>query len=458
MRTIYTTSSIDKDTEQRLWDAAIIVFDTNALLDFYYMTKESQEIMADILKFLSGRIWLPSQVCYEFQKNRESVMRKPITEKYADKDLQGNKLIADLRSYIKEWESTNYHPFVSDHSLERIKVLVDDIDPKVAEIKTIVAKEYQERKKEIHAIADDDRLKLAIDSLPKGKPFSYSEIKEIVKEGIYRYANQIPPGYEDATEKSGIRQYGDLIIWKEILRYAKENGKDIIFVCNDVKSDWVIADESSKDKRQERPLKEELGNPRRELLAEFEEETGQKIWIYQTSRFIEQIEKNYQPTEPVLELQGKLGAARDLLSRMARERQLRRDHGGDTLLVRCDTCGELFEVDPDDFNFDWDSSYADDRSMGCEMEYESYEVCECPNCRKQIDLTLQIWEYPVGIINYQNIEIDGGNIESTIDLSPYFSFDDFDTCVRCGERAVLNDAELCPDCEEEYNSFINSDD
>ena len=85
-------------------------------------------------------------------------------------------------------------------------------------------------------------------------------------------------------------------------------------------------------------------------------------------------------------------------------------------------------------------------------------MCECPNCGKQIDLTLQIWEYPIDIINYQNIEIDGGNIESTIDLSPYFSFGDFETCARCGERAVLNDAELCPNCEEEYNNFINSDD
>ena len=115
MRTIYTTSTIDMNTEQQLWNSAIIVFDTNALLDFYYMTKQSQEIMADILKSLSDRIWLPSQVFYEFQKNRKSVMRKPITEKYADKVLQGNKLVADLRSYIKQWESKYYHPFVSDH-------------------------------------------------------------------------------------------------------------------------------------------------------------------------------------------------------------------------------------------------------------------------------------------------------------------------------------------------------
>lgn len=464
MRTIYTTSSIDKKTEQKLWESAIIVFDTNALLDFYYMTRENQEIIADILKSLSNRIWLPYHVYYEFQKNRARTMMKPITEKYVDKDLQGNKLIADLRSYIKQWEGKYYHPFVSDQNLAKIKSLVDDIDPKIDKIKKIVAMEYRERKKEIKEIVVDDKLEYTISNLPKGLPFSFSEIKEIVKEGIYRYTNKIPPGYEDAVKKSGIQQYGDLIIWKEILRYARETSQNILFVCNDVKADWRIVDESSKKEQHDKPQKEEQGNPRRELLAEFEEETGQKIWMYQTSWFIEQIEKNYKPTQPVLELHGKLGAARDVLCWKLRERQLKRAHVRNHLLVRCDTCGELFDVAPDNLNFDWNGSYGEDRSMGCEMIYESYESCKCPHCDKQIDITLQIWEYPMGSINYQNIEIDGGSVESNIDLSPYFSVDDVDdeddyeTCVRCGERAILNDADLCPNCEEEYNYFINSDD
>ena len=54
MRTIYTNSLIDKDTEACLWNSAIFVFDTCALLDFYYMTKETQEIIADMLKSLFG--------------------------------------------------------------------------------------------------------------------------------------------------------------------------------------------------------------------------------------------------------------------------------------------------------------------------------------------------------------------------------------------------------------------
>lgn len=458
MRNIYTMSLIDKDTEANLWESAILVFDTCALLDFYYMTKENQEIIADILKSMSTRIWLPAHVYYEFKKNQNNARMKPISEKYSDRDLQNNKLIDDLNSYINQWERKYYHPFVSDRNLTKIKDIVDDITPKIAEIKTLVAKEYQKRKKEISEIVTDDKLGSCIDKLPKGVPFSFSEIKQIVSEGAYRYKNEIPPGYKDALAKSGIRQYGDLIIWKEIIRFAKEHNTDVIFISNDVKADWIIVDESDKCKKQEKPLKEELGNPRRELLAEFEEDTGHKIWFYQTSKFIEHIEQTYQPNEPVLEFQGKIGAAKDVLLRKAQERQMKRDHLGDTLLVRCDSCGELFEVYPDEFIFDWENSYADDRGMGHEIEYESYETCECPNCGKQIDLTLQIWKYPMGFINNQNIEIDGGEIECTVDLSSYFEVDETDTCARCGEYAVLNDSGLCPNCEEEYNRFVNSDD
>ena len=46
--------------------------------------------------------------------------------------------------------------------------------------------------------------------------------------------------------------------------------------------------------------------------------------------------KHYKSSEPLLELQGKLGVALYLLSLMAREHLLKRDNGGDTLWVRCD--------------------------------------------------------------------------------------------------------------------------
>ncbi len=478
MRTIYTPSTIDKATEEKLWKDAVIVFDTCALLDFYYMSAAHQEVMSDILKYLSPRIWLPAQVVYEYYKNRESVILKPISENYRDKELQGNHFVDDLKSFIVSWEREYYHPFISTESLKSIKEALAVIEPKINEIKTTVSIEYQAKKNEIKGIKDKDAIEKAVSALSKGDAFTYSEVLSICKEGAFRYANQIPPGYKDAETKEGIRQYGDLIIWKELLRYARQQKCDVIFVTNDAKSDWSMvcegnserkddcvegAKDSQKDakrskKRAENPLPEEVGNPRRELLAEFEEETGQSIWFYSTSAFISELEKTYQPKQQEIAFFGQLGIVRDVLARLERERKVRQRYTGDAILIRCDKCGELFSFDAGEMFFDWEGGIVNDRGMGYEMEYDSQETCACPNCQSQIDLTFHVWEYPIGVFNYQDIEIEGGEIDTPMNLEPYIDLQDYDTCERCGERAVVNSYGLCDQCEEEFKRFVNSDD
>lgn len=121
MRNIYTPSSIDQATEAKLWDSGLIVFDTCALLDFYYMTLDYQEIMSDILSYLSDRIWLPAQVVYEYEKNREGTALKPITEKYQDKLVQNNNLVNDLKAFVGQWEKQYYHPYINSTKLQEIK-------------------------------------------------------------------------------------------------------------------------------------------------------------------------------------------------------------------------------------------------------------------------------------------------------------------------------------------------
>ena len=276
----------------------------------------------------------------------------------------------------------------------------------------------------------------------------------ICKEGAFRYANQIPPGYKDAETKGGIRQYGDLIIWKEILRQARQQKCDIIFVTNDEKPDWSMMSDNKEEKDTYKPLPEEIGNPRRELLAEFEEETGQTIWFYNTSKFISKLEETYQPKQQEIAFYEQLGVVRDVLARLERERKIRQRHTGDAILIRCDKCGELFCFDAGDMEFDWRGGVVDERGMGYEMEYDSQETCECPNCQNQIDLTLHVWEYPMGAFNYQDIDIEGGEIDTPINLEPYIDLQDYDICERCGERAVVNSHGLCEQCEEEFKRFV----
>ena len=458
MRTIYTPSTITEELEDKLWNDALIVFDTCALLDFYFLTEEFQQIMSDILIAMKDRIWIPAQVKYEFEKNREKGAHNPISEKYAETKIQKNRFIEELKALIELWDKQYYHPFINASSLQMIKCTLDDIEPKIGQIKTTISKQYQDRKKEIQDLHEKDIVGKTVSQLSTGVPFSFSEIKKIVEDGIVRYANLIPPGYRDSETKSGIRKYGDLIIWKELIRKAKAENKDIIFISNDKKVDWIITDETKNDKFAEKPNPNELGNPRRELLAEFEEETGKEMWIYSTSSFITKLEDIYKPSTPQLELQGKLGVVRDVIKQLVYERNIKRNASGSSLLIRCDNCGELFEIDANDFFFDWEIESSDERGMGTECEYVSYENFECPSCNQENDIELHVWEYPVGVFNYQEIDVSHGSIENSMNLSPFIEFDEYDVCIKCGERAILNDAKLCEFCQEEFDRFVNSDD
>lgn len=64
------------------------------------------------------------------------------------------------------------------------------------------------------------------------------EIYAWCDEGEKRYKDQTPPGFMDAKKKDSVRNYSDLILWKEILKYAKTEAKAVVFVTDDVKADW----------------------------------------------------------------------------------------------------------------------------------------------------------------------------------------------------------------------------
>lgn len=458
MRTIYDPSIITHELEDKLWRDALIVFDTCALMDFYFLTEEFQQVMSDILIAMKDRIWIPAHVKYEFEKNHKRGAYNPINEKYTETKIQKNKFIDELKSLIDLWDKQYYHPFVTAGSLKTIKDSLVVLEPKVVEIKAIISKEYQARKKEIQNLQDKDIVGNAVKQLNTGVPFSFSDLKEITMEGRLRYANHIPPGYKDSETKSGISQYGDLIIWKEMIRKAREDKKDIIFISNDQKPDWIIIDKTTECKSAEKPYSDEIGNPRRELLTEFEEETGRNMWIYSTSSFISKLESFYKPAVPQIEFQGKLGVVRDVIEQLVRERNIKRNASESSLLVCCDNCGKLFEIDTNNFYFDWQVESVSERSMGPESEYVSYENFECPSCKQENEIELHVWEYPVGAFNYQEINVSHGTVEKSINLSNFISFDDYDECERCGERTILNDIGLCENCQEEFDRYVNSDD
>jgi hypothetical protein len=78
---------------------------------------------------------------------------------------------------------------------------------------------------------------------------------EISADWLWRLANEVPPGFKDASA-------GDLIIWRTILRLGAERKRSVTFVSFDRKRDWWHRHKGG-------PL-----HPRFELIDEFRRASG----------------------------------------------------------------------------------------------------------------------------------------------------------------------------------------
>ena len=103
-------------------------------------------------------------------------------------------------------------------------------------------------------------------------------MEDIYNLGKKRFEQDIPPGYMD-KDKQGIRKYGDLILWFQVIDKAKETDKSIILVTDDRKEDWWT-----------RHRGKTIG-PKAELIDEMISKANVSFYLYQTDPFMENAKK-----------------------------------------------------------------------------------------------------------------------------------------------------------------------
>lgn len=257
---------------KEIWDNSLIVLDTNVLLNLYRYNEEARNEFINALKLYEGRLWIPYQVGLEFHRRRENIMRKN-AEAY---ETLGNSISAQLVKAV-DILSNEYarHPYID----------MKDIRKKVERCATSIRKslEAQGKKHPDYFVKDDilDAVSNLFDGCV-GNDFTEDELEALYKEGERRYANQVPPGYCDEKNKKDKAKrslYGDLVVWKQVIAYAKEKGQCVILITDDHKSDWWDKVEGKH-------------SPRKELIREFMDCTGHDILIYDSGRFLEYAKRN----------------------------------------------------------------------------------------------------------------------------------------------------------------------
>ncbi len=248
------------EEKQQIWKKCVFVFDTNVLLNLYRYSAKTRSSLLAAFESFKDRIWIPYQVAYEFMRRRCDVIYETVHryDKFKEEiDTFTTKATETLRLTSKD-----------DEIIELQRYLCKWLDSN------------KERNLLVDSSSSDEILDqiLLIFEGRVGKKVDEEELTEIKKEGKERYEKLIPPGYKDEKKKNSVSDdnnaYGDFIIWKQILKYAKTNSVGIVFVTHDQKEDWWNI------------VKGKTIGPRIELRKEFLEETKQSFHMYSMNGFI----------------------------------------------------------------------------------------------------------------------------------------------------------------------------
>lgn len=254
------------DEFSKLWEECVFVLDANVLLNLYRYTPETRDELLGILKDYSDRLWLPYQAALEYHQNRLTVIQQ-LSESYSSMqklltDSQ-NKIETDLQSLV----GRGRHPFVTSSNLmDKIKTTFMELQKQLKELEMMHPN-----------LIDNDPILETITDLFEGKvgsSYSAEQLGKIYKDGRNRYENKLPPGYRDAN-KNGAEQYGDLVLWFQIIDYAKDTKRSIILVTDDRKDDWWLK------------IKGQIKGPNPELVHEIISEAGVSFYMYSADPFME---------------------------------------------------------------------------------------------------------------------------------------------------------------------------
>lgn len=246
-----------------IWKSALVVLDTNVLLDLYRYSAATRDALLDVMSRLQEQLWLPHQVAKEFQERRLGVVRQQddVAQKLKGAVAQAHKTLRNRCNELAE------HPY-----LERAPLL-DAIEKGF----TLMTEEVSKRggKSDAWDPIEDDEIRSKFDELfarRVGPGFTSDELRAVIEQGEKRYADELPPGFRDA-DKKGDRKYGDLILWLQIVAKAADVEKPVILVTSDGKEDWWWTHGSGR-----------VG-PHPKLVEELHERAGTELLMYTPERF-----------------------------------------------------------------------------------------------------------------------------------------------------------------------------
>ncbi|QNR69772.1 hypothetical protein IAQ67_12630 [Paenibacillus peoriae] len=258
---------ISEEDFKRLWNSALISVDTSALIFLQECDATLAKYAMDTLLFFGERIWISPHVAkVEMLKNLEYTGERsgPI-----GRLNKFNKTFDDAISNI-DAKFKSMHSELSEEGHALLADLVAEIDlnkvlyDAITNFKLNVDQSTEENK----SFLQSKLVQVFQNSIcSKTSPvLNDEEILQIEQEGIVRYDERKPPGFNDRNKRTN--KFGDLIVWKELLKKSSGDKKPILFITRDKKDDWF------------KITNNEIDEVREELLTEAKENNAEIFIIY----------------------------------------------------------------------------------------------------------------------------------------------------------------------------------
>lgn len=175
--------------------SALVVLDTNVLLNLYRYSKSTRNDLLGVMRSLGERLWVPHQVMREFWRNRVSVLgsRGAGTEQALNALDKQQRAAADA---LHQWAKTT-----AIEASER-DALIDKITTLYSELEQIIQTHAPGTPTMVGSASDEPVLRELEALLDRKVGAAPDEIdrQATVDEGNARVSRRQPPGYLDAEK------------------------------------------------------------------------------------------------------------------------------------------------------------------------------------------------------------------------------------------------------------------
>ena len=240
----------------------LVIFDSNFLLDILRLPTEVAKKYLEAIDKVKGHIFVPYLVGVEFNFNKKKVKIETLESIKLLKQNLHYSFEDNYQHFFKKW----YDELLDSKSLSFVsnKTQRENLQESFKESATKFSQEVEKRKKQMFSELDKsieakyteelDKLTSEIIELLDNSVAEKLEqewLDKVQESGSIRYDREIPPGFNDRKNKgtkvrcySGLsyeQQYGDYIIWEEILHKVARDGNGygmkVIFVTSDGNSE-----------------------------------------------------------------------------------------------------------------------------------------------------------------------------------------------------------------------------